>query len=265
MKLRLDDGIELFYTIDDFTDPWTEPETVVMHHGMAKSHKMWFGWVPIIARHYRVIRFDMRGMGLSDVSGPEHAWTLDSFTDDLKEFVDKMELEKFHLIGETVGGSISMNFSVNNQERLRSLTVCTSPTNFDSHHKESAELIEREGMSVWVEESIGRRLDPQIVDPAYIRWYAEQMKATPAHVVAGFQANASGDIGPMLKDVQTPMSMLAAANLREEVLGDFRGAADLFPNGRKVIFPGVYGFVQHILPVPCARVWLDFAHSLNGP
>jgi hypothetical protein len=90
------------------------------------------------------------------------------------------------------------------------------------------------------------------------------MKATPAHVVAGFQRNAGGDIGPMLKNVQTPMLMLAAANLREEVLGDFRGSADLFPNGRKVIFPGVYGFVQHIMPVPCARVWLDFAGSLKA-
>ena len=46
MRLRLDDGCELFYTIDDFTDPWTEPETVVMHHGMAKNHKLWFGWGP---------------------------------------------------------------------------------------------------------------------------------------------------------------------------------------------------------------------------
>ena len=70
MKLRLDDGCELFYTIDDFTDPWTEPQIVVMHHGMAKNHKLWFGWVPIIARHYRVIRFDMRGMGQSDVPRP---------------------------------------------------------------------------------------------------------------------------------------------------------------------------------------------------
>ena len=30
MKVRLDDGAELFYTIDDFTDPWTQPETVVL-------------------------------------------------------------------------------------------------------------------------------------------------------------------------------------------------------------------------------------------
>ena len=40
MQVRLDDGAELFYTIDDFTDPWTQPETVVLHHGMAKNHKL---------------------------------------------------------------------------------------------------------------------------------------------------------------------------------------------------------------------------------
>jgi hypothetical protein len=88
------------------------------------------------------------------------------------------------------------------------------------------------------------------------------MKATTPHVVAGFQAQAAGDLRPLLKDVQTPVLIIAAAALREEVLGDFRGASDVFPNGRSVVFPGVYGFVQHILPVPCARVWLDFAGSL---
>ena len=75
------------------------------------------------------------------------------------------------------------------------------------------------------------------MDPAYTRWYAEQMKATTPHVVAGFQAQASGDLRPLLKDVQTPVLIIAAAALREEVLGDFRGAADVFPNGRAVVFP----------------------------
>lgn len=264
MRVRLDDGAELFYTVDDFTDPWTQPETVVMHHGMAKSHKLWYAWVPIIARHYRVIRYDMRGMGQSSVPEPGYPWTLDNFAKDLLEVVDKLELDKFHLIGETVGGSISMRFATLNQERLLSLTACTSPTSFDDpHHAESAELIESEGVAAWVESTIGRRLDPQIVDPAYTRWYAKQMAATPDHVVAGFQRNAAGDLGPLLKDVKTPTLIIAAANLREEVLGDFRQASELFPNGRRVVFPGVSGFVQHILPVPCARVWLDFANSLT--
>ena len=264
MKLQLDDGTELFYTVDDFTDPWTQPETIVLHHGRAKSHKMWFGWVPILARHYRVVRFDMRGMGQSSVPEQGYPWSLDNFANDLLGVLDKLELEKIHLIGETVGGSISMRFATLHQDRLLSLTACTSPTSFnDPHHGESADLIEREGVAAWVESTITRRLDPQIVDPAYIRWYAAQMAATPASVVSGFQRNAGGDIGPLLKDVKTPTLILAAASLREEVLGDFRGAADLFPNGRTVVFPGVTGFVQHILPVPCARVWLDFAGSLN--
>ena len=266
MKVRLDDdGAELFYKVDDFTDPWTTPETVVLHHGMAKNHKLWFAWVPAIARHYRVVRLDMRGMGQSSVPQPGYPWSVDNFANDLLGFLDKLGLEKVHLIGETVGGSISMRFATLHQERLLSLTVCTSPTNFlDGHHEASAELIDREGVAAWVESTITRRLDPDIVDPAYIRWYASQMAATQAHVVSGFQRSApGGDLRPLLNQVKTPVLVLAAASLREEVLGDFRAASDLFPNGRRVVFPGVSGFIQHILPVPCARVWLDFVRGLD--
>lgn len=262
MKIQLNDGIELFYTIDDFTDPWTTPETVVLHHGMAKNHSLWYGWIPILARKYRVIRFDMRGMGQSDVPDAGYPWSIDNFANDLLDLVDKLDLSKFHLIGETVGGSISMKFATQHQDRLLSLTACTSPTSFnDPHHAESANLIEKEGINAWVESTIGRRLDPQIVDPNFTRWYADQMCATAPHVVSGFQRNASGDLRPQLKDVKTPTLIIAAANLREEVLGDFREASEIFPNGKRVVFPGVYGFVQHILPVPCARVWLDFVSN----
>jgi 3-oxoadipate enol-lactonase len=265
MKVRLDDGAELFYTIDDYTDPWTQPETVVLHHGMAKSHKFWYAWIPILAPHYRVVRFDMRGMGQSSVPAPGYPWSIDNFVRDLLNLLERLELSRVHLIGETVGGSIAMKFATLHQDRLLSLAVCTSPVTFDAHHTESAEMIDREGVAAWVESTILRRLDPQVVAPAYIRWYAAQMSATPAHVVSGFQRQApGGDLRPLLHNVQTPTLVLAAARLREEVLGDFRGAADLFPNGRLVTFPGVSGFVQHILPVPCARAWLDFASSLKS-
>jgi len=266
MKVRLDDGAELFYTVDDFTDPWIEPATVVLQHGMAKNHRLWYAWVPILARHYRVVRFDMRGMGQSSVPDPEYPWSLNNFANDLLGILDQLDLQRVHLIGETVGGSIAMRFATLHQERLLSLAVCTSPVSFfDSHHAESADLIDREGVAAWVNNTISRRLDPQIVDPAYTRWYAAQMAATPAQVVSGFQRNAPGtDLRPLLKNVQTPTLVLAASNLKGEVLGDFRSAADLFPNGRLVVFPGVSGFIQHLLPVPCARVWLEFAQSLEG-
>lgn len=265
MYVRLDDGAELFYTIDDFTDPWSQPETVVLHHGMAKNHRFWYAWIPVLATRYRVVRFDMRGMGQSSVPAPGYPWSLTNFTKDLLELLDKLHLSKVHLIGETVGGSIAMHFATSHQERLHSLTVCTSPVTFDAHHTESAAMIDREGMEAWVAQTIPRRLDPQLASPAYRRWYASQMAATPAHVVSGFQRQAEGgDLRPGLAQVQTPTLVLAAASVPGEVLGDFRGAAKAFPNGRLVVFPGVSGFVQHLLPVPCARAWLDFAASLRS-
>ena len=197
MQVRLDDGAELFYTIDDFTDPWTQPETVVLHHGMAKNHKLWYAWVPILAQHYRVVRFDMRGMGQSSVPAPGYPWSLENFAKDLLSLLDQLDLHRIHLIGETVGGSIAMRFATLHQDRLLSLAVCTSPVTFDAHHTESADLIDREGVAAWVESTIMRRLDPHLVSPAYIRWYAAQMAATPAHVVSEFQRRApGGDLRP---------------------------------------------------------------------
>lgn len=131
-----------------------------------------------------------------------------------------------------------MRFATSHQDRLLSLAVCTSPVTFDVHHTDSADVIDREGVAAWMESTITRRLDPNLVSPAYIRWYAAQMAATPAHVVSEFQRRApGGDLRPLLPHVQTPTLVLAAARLREEVLGDFRGAANLFPTGGWWCFP----------------------------
>lgn len=263
MKARLNDGAELFYTVDDYTDPWRKPETVVLHHGMAKNHRLWYRWVPILARHFRVVRLDARGMGQSTVPKPGYPWSLENFANDLLQLLDRLELRTVHLIGETVGGSIGLRFASLHPERLLTLTTCTSPFEFtDPHFKETLETIEREGVAAWVERTITRRLDPQMVDPAYIRWYASQMSATASHVVTGFHRSIFGtDLRPVLKDIQTPTLVLAAERLQGEVLGEFRKTAEFLPNGRLVVFPGVTGFVQHVLPEACARVWLDFVSS----
>ena len=50
---RITPDLEMHYEVDDYTDPWTQSETVLLLHGNAESAAMWFGWVPTIARHFR--------------------------------------------------------------------------------------------------------------------------------------------------------------------------------------------------------------------
>jgi hypothetical protein len=47
--------LDMHYEIDDFTDPWTTPETILMVHGNRESGAAWYGWVPTLARRYRVV------------------------------------------------------------------------------------------------------------------------------------------------------------------------------------------------------------------
>src|SRR3989304_5365632 len=54
---------KLFYQIDDHTDPWTSPETVLFVHGFTESTEAWRAWVPHFSRGYRVGRIAQRGFG----------------------------------------------------------------------------------------------------------------------------------------------------------------------------------------------------------
>src|SRR5436305_7210631 len=58
--------LTMHYEVDDFTDPWRQPETVLLLHGNAESGAAWYGWVPYpcaslphrAARHARLWRLD---------------------------------------------------------------------------------------------------------------------------------------------------------------------------------------------------------------
>jgi 3-oxoadipate enol-lactonase len=66
----LADGLQMYYEDDDITDPWARAETVILHHGNAKNARLWYAWVPLLARDYRVIRVDAQGFGRSSIPAP---------------------------------------------------------------------------------------------------------------------------------------------------------------------------------------------------
>jgi pimeloyl-ACP methyl ester carboxylesterase len=78
MPIVTANNCDMYYEVDDYTDPWvTEKETVWLQHGVGRSTKFWYHWVPALARHYRVVRRDMRGHGQSADPGPNHTWSID--------------------------------------------------------------------------------------------------------------------------------------------------------------------------------------------
>src|SRR5256712_9123533 len=120
-------GVHLHYLVDDFTEPWTEPATILLLHGNAESSRAWYAWVPLLARRFRVVRPDMRGYGASTPMPRDFAWTLDVIVGDYARLMDALGVQRFHLVGAKIGGVIARALAARRPQRVMTLTVIGSP------------------------------------------------------------------------------------------------------------------------------------------
>ena len=113
-------GVRLWYT-----DTGGTGQPVVFAHAATGSSRVWEYQLPAFkARGYRVITYDRRGFGRSEVvpSGPQPG----TGADDLKGLLDYLNLDRVHLVGSAAGGIVSLDFAVSFQNRLRSLVIANS-------------------------------------------------------------------------------------------------------------------------------------------
>jgi pimeloyl-ACP methyl ester carboxylesterase len=112
----------------ELAPPWlSSPSTAILHHGLGTSADMWSEWLPRLARHHRVVRFDMRGSGRSSALKQATKLDLDLFRDDVLAVADACGAQHFHLIGESFGGTIALFTGATCRERLLSVTTISSP------------------------------------------------------------------------------------------------------------------------------------------
>src|SRR5262249_3103113 len=187
--LRVLPDLDLHYRVDDYTDPWREPRTILLLHGNAESSLSWYAWVPTLARRYRVVRPDMRGFGASAPMARDYPWTLDRLIEDYCSLLDALGLDRVHLVGAKIGGTIARAFAARRPERIRTLTVVGPPPPFRVGAAERApELVEefdQHGVDHWAERTMGGRLGSSF-PPEGVEWWTRFMGRTAVSTQVGF-------------------------------------------------------------------------------
>lgn len=104
--------------------PPTAPPLVLLH-GTSSNSAAWFGYIPEWVGRFRIYALDLPGQpGLSDErrplvsDGSMRRW--------LRSCIQNLELEKFHLIGMSLGGTISLDYGTKWPESVLSQTLLTS-------------------------------------------------------------------------------------------------------------------------------------------
>jgi pimeloyl-ACP methyl ester carboxylesterase/DNA-binding CsgD family transcriptional regulator len=118
------DGVRLAYATAG-TGPFiVRVANYFTHLELDWESAVWRHWLEALASDYTLIRYDLRGSGLSD-RGVDNL-SLDIWVEDLKTVVDKAGLTRFPLIGLCQGGAIAVAFAARYPERVSSLVLYDS-------------------------------------------------------------------------------------------------------------------------------------------
>jgi 3-oxoadipate enol-lactonase len=259
--LSIPPDLELHYQVDDFTDPWREPGTILMLHGNAESNAAWYGWVPTLARQYRVVRPDMRGFGQSTPMPRDFPWSLDGIIDDYCRLLDALALERVHLVGAKIAGVIGRAFAARRPQRIATLTVVGSPPPLRKGADKIPELtreFETLGIAHWARRNMAGRLGDEF--PAEgIEWWTQFMARTALSTEIGFNAAINySDIRADIANIRCPTLVITTEGSGLASVEETRAWQEQIADSRLLVLPGNSYHVAASHPERCAQATLAF-------
>jgi 3-oxoadipate enol-lactonase len=157
-------GIVTHYTIDG---PASAP-VVTLSHSLAASLEMWEPQVAMLAGRYRVLRYDTRGHGNSEV--PPGPYTLEMLADDVLGLLDALGVARTHFVGLSMGGMIGQAVALKRPAILASLvladTACRMPPEAGPLWDARIAMAESQGMAALAAGTIERWFTPPFIERA---------------------------------------------------------------------------------------------------
>ena len=109
--------------------PKTAP-AVIFIHGLGSSLHTWELWAQSLSESFRVIRYDLPGFGLTGPD-PTGDYSEARGIQVLAALMDKLEISRASLVGNSIGGRLAWNFAAQYPKRLEKL-ILISPDGFES-------------------------------------------------------------------------------------------------------------------------------------
>lgn len=167
-------GITVHY---DLAGPDDAP-VLLFANSIGTSFHIWDAMVPALARRWRLLRYDMRGHGLTEatpVGDGGSGYSMDLLADDVLALMDALGIARAHVCGLSIGGMVAQRLAVKAPERVDALVLC-----------DTAGLIGPP--SVWTDRiaAIRARGLPSIAEGVMARWFTQRFRAERPDLVRGY-------------------------------------------------------------------------------
>ncbi len=108
---------------------WGDGPPLVLIPGLAGGYELLGPLARILAQHFRVISYQLRGE--DDCFALRRHFDLPDLVEDLREFLDWMDLESPNVLGVSFGGTLALELAARHPRRLNTLTVQGAGARFE--------------------------------------------------------------------------------------------------------------------------------------
>mgnify|MGYP001283117770 FL=1 len=202
------DGVNIHFAIDG-----SGPDLLLLHANYANLID-WNPWVNLLKDHYRVIRIDIPGHGLT-AADPSNDYSMQRTIFLLEGFLNAFEIQKLSVAGASLGGTIGLHYTRRNPEKVENL-ILVSPGALNPRIRGRNEPVKLpkpfEIIAYFTPRLITESLlrggfgDPENVTEELIdRWYDLLLREGQRDAqIARVNQYVSGDIDQVLSEVRAP-------------------------------------------------------------
>jgi 3-oxoadipate enol-lactonase len=190
------------------TGPEDAP-VVLLGSALGATHEMWAPQLDVLAERFRVVAFDHRGHGGSEV--PPGPYTVEDLGGDVIELLDTLGVDQASYVGISLGASVGLWLAENAPERFHRFALLCPPAYPAAGAQmwtDRAATVRAEGTQAIAEATLGRWFLPDFTDIEPIR---EQLLNTPDEGYAACcEALGSMDLRDKFADITAPVLLVTA-------------------------------------------------------
>lgn len=221
-------------------------EVILFLHAIGLDRQAWGAVAAWLPTDIRTIAVDLRGYGSATASAPV---SLDGHAADLVEILDRLGVDRAHVVGHSYGGAVALTMALGSPGRVASLGMVASLAKAPVQiFEDRAVLAEESGVEAYVASTVERWFTPEecAADAAPIRYVEGCLRATPVvNWAQGWRVLSAIDVLDDLDRVTCPATVVAGEFDTSCPPASMARIAEGLPDATFHVLPGA----SHMLPL----------------
>lgn len=212
---------------------------LLLVHSLGTSLELWDAQADALARSFCVIRYDLRGHGMSGVGEA----SIDRFAADGLAVLDALGVAAAHVGGISIGGMVAMAIAAAAPARVRSLILCDTAVAFPpaERWRERAATVRADGTAAIADDTLARWVStPYAATPPGRGLRAILERSDREGYARACEALATADLGDHARRIAVPTLVVVGEHDPSSPPAAARELCKVIADARLVVIPGAY-------------------------